>query len=242
MAKILLFLSILLTQGFSAEFATPPQDELTFTLSNSTHTLTFKQVDMAHLTEPEINNYINHFTSWSNLRAQFGPLNALALKIISWVSSNQTMYNRIKNEMDKATTLAPANFKIGYYWFIFDKAHSDQFVGTVGIFLYPYTVPQGTPRSHYYNLSLSLVSDYQKQGIATNLSRLFIKQIQSIPDLQESKLLLRMRIDNEPGQKLVNKFEFIKPLGHKWVAMDFSHFQSEIHTNFFEIDLSKPLE
>lgn len=240
MVKLIFLLSAMVGQGICAENASSTlKSDLTFSLQSDKHHLTFKSVDLRSLTEHDRDTFVDYFGSWNNLESQFGFLPALIIKPVAALLPNSTLHGLFKDVMDRMLEKTPSGVVQDYSWFLLDGYQNNKFIGHVNLTFYPHPVPNSDPNAYYYNVGMSLIPSYQKQGIATNFAEKFIAHLKDETTIPVTKILIRTRADHLAVHKLTNKFDFVKHLGTKTTHEDLGFFSTDILEDFYEIDLQK---
>lgn len=240
MLRTILFLVTLVGSGIAAESSknTARETNLSITFETDNHCLTLKPVDLCHLSQTDLETYIDHFSSWTNLESQFGTGLAVILKPLSWILPTTTINDLMTQAMDEMLTKAPTTVQPQYSWFILDGRQKNKFIGTIGLTFYPYDIPKKNAKRHYYNLGMSLIPEYQRKGIATEFAPLFVNHLKNQTTLTIDRALIRTKVDHDSVNHIMGKFNFVKKLGSKEEEVNFVLFKSIIPMNFYEIDLT----
>lgn len=238
MFKILILLTAMTLHSTCHERDTLLEKELTTSITTSTHHLKLKSIDFHHLTGEDLQTYCDHVSSWHYLENQLGFLPAVLAKFLSWFVPNTKIHGLSVQALDDMWSPFPKQVVRHYGWFIFDAACQDKFMGYACLFFYPQAIPNKDPNKHYYNVGLTLIPEYQRQGLATTLLPRFVDYLRGMVNLPIKKLLIRTEATNVGVHKLVSKFPDIKLLGHAIEEKDCILYTSSRLLDFYEIDLA----
>lgn len=237
MIKTFLLLLAMTSSGIAADPSTSMTRDvnLPMTFEMDHHRLTLKPVDIYHLSETDLQTYIDHFSSWSNLESMVGTGLALILKPLCWTLPNGAINELIIQARELENT--PETVCPQYTWFILDAHHQDKYIGFLNMNFYSGSIPQKDLKSYYYNLGLKLIPEYQKKGIASTFAPIFINHLKTQKWMTGNKALIRTRTDHPSTNKITKRFDFVQYLGTKEEEINFGFFKSAVLMNFYAIDI-----